>query len=224
MNTDRITRRQLASMIDHAVLKPDATLGDVRAACDLVKQYEIGALFVRPCDLAEAHSLLSGSEVRLGSVVGFPHGSSHTNCKAAEAQQAVADGADELDMVVNVARLKDGQLDYVRNDIAAVVAAAEGRTVKVILECCYLTRSEMRAGCAASAQAGAAFVKTSTGFAAGGARIEDVRFLREQVGDRLSVKAAGGIRTLADALAMIRAGADRIGTSSTEDILQELPD
>jgi len=155
-------------------------------------------------------------------VVGFPHGAAHSEVKIAEAIRAVADGADELDMVVNVGRLLDGDLDYVRAEIAGVVGAAGGRIVKVILECCYLNRRQMAAACQVAEQAGADFVKTSTGFGAGGAVVEDVRFLRRCVGDRLGVKAAGGIRTLADALVMIQAGATRIGTSCTEQILADL--
>jgi deoxyribose-phosphate aldolase len=213
---------ELARMIDHAVLKPDATVDDVRSACELAARYRVASLFVRPCDVVQAVELLGESGVAVGTVIGFPHGTAHSEVKSAEARQDVADGADELDMVINVARLKDGECEYVRDEIAGVVTASGGRIVKVILECCYLTREQMAMGCKAAESASANFVKTSTGFGEYGARVEDVQFLRSQVGDRLGVKAAGGIRTLTDALSMIHAGATRIGTSSTQQILGDL--
>jgi len=213
--------RELAGMIDHAILAPQATLADLRAGCELVKRLRIGCLCVRPCDVAgAAEALEAGAAV--GTVIGFPHGAAHSELKIAEAVRAVADGADELDMVLNVGRLRDGDVDYVGGEIAGVVGAAGGRIVKVILECCYLNREQMAVACEAAERAGAHFVKTSTGFGASGATAEEVRFLRRCVGDRLGVKAAGGIRTLADALRMIEAGATRIGTSSTEQILADL--
>ena len=165
---------------------------------------------------------MAGSGVVVGTVIGFPHGTTQSETKLVETLRAVDEGADELDMVVNVGRLRDGDADYVQDEIASVVHQAAGRIVKVILECCYLSRDQIALGCEAAKSARAHFVKTSTGFGPGGAREEDVRFLREQAGDDLHVKAAGGIRTLSDALTMIRAGADRIGTSSTEQILAEL--
>ena len=218
----QISRDELARMIDHAVLKPDATADDVRVACEIAARCGVGSLFVRPCDVVRAVELLRGSDVPVGTVIGFPHGTAHSSVKAAEARQGIADGADELDMVVNIARLKDGEYEYVRDEIAGVVTAGGGRIVKVILECCYLDRDQMALGCRAAEAARANFVKTSTGFGEYGARVEDVRFLRSQVGDRLGVKAAGGIRTLTDALAMIHAGATRIGTSGTQQILGDL--
>jgi len=210
-------------MIDHAVLKPEAKFADVRAACELAGEYRIGSLFVKPCEVVAARGCLNGSSVRLGTVIGFPHGSTYTKVKAAEARQAVADGVVELDMVANIGRLIDTDATYVRDDVAAVVSAAEGRTVKVIIECCCLNRDQMRLACDTIAQAGAAFVKTSTGFAETGATVEDVHFLRDCVGNRLRVKAAGGIRTLSDAFAMIQAGAVRIGTSRSAEILDAMP-
>jgi len=216
---DQISRDELARMIDHAVLKPDATADDVRTACEIAAHHRVASVFVRHCDVVRAVELLRGTDVPVGTVIAFPHGTAHGEIKPADARQAAADGADELDMVVNIARLKDGEYEYVRDEIAGVVAAAAGRIVKVILECCYLTREQMAMGCKGAEQAGAHFVKTSTGFGSHGARVEDVRFLRSCVGDRLGVKAAGGIRTLTDALSMIHAGATRIGTSSTRQIL-----
>jgi deoxyribose-phosphate aldolase len=210
-------------MIDHAFLRPEAARTDLLKACDLVREYRAGCLCVRPCDVAEAARALKGADVKVGTVVGFPHGSAATPIKAAEAALATADGAVELDMVVNIGRLIGGDTDFVRDDIAAVVAAAGDRTIKVILECCYLDRRQMAAGCAAALAAGAHFVKTSTGTGPSGAKVDDVRFLRSCVGGAAGVKAAGGIRTLADATAMIQAGANRIGTSSTAAILDALP-
>ena len=209
-------------MIDHAVLKPDAGRDELLGACELVERRRIGCLCVRPCDVSAASKQLTGSGVAVGTVIAFPHGATHRKVKIAEAKQAVSDGADELDMVINIARLLDGEIDYVRDEIATVVRAVAGRIVKVILECCYLDRDQITAACLAAKDAGAHFVKTSTGFAAHGATDQDVRFLRREVGETMGVKASGGIRTLADAMKMIRAGANRIGTSSTEQILAEL--
>jgi len=219
MNDTRTSARQLAAMIDHAVLRPDASQDDLRTASELVTKHRVGCLCVRGCDVAAAKRLLAGSGVRLGTVIAFPHGTSSPAAKVAEAQRAVGDGADELDMVLNIGRLRDGDTAYVQDEIAAVVAAAPGRCVKVILECGYLDEQQMAKACRAAVAAGARFVKTSTGFGPRGATVEDVRLLRRHVGSDCGVKAAGGIRTLDDALAMIAAGADRIGTSSTEAIL-----
>ena len=223
MSGRKLTRGELAAMIDHAFLRPEATRADLAAACELVKDYHVGCLCARPSDIAEAAGLLSGTQANVATAIGFPYGSTTTSTKAAEAATAIRDGADELDMVVNIGRLIGGDTDFVRADIVAVVAAAEARTVKVILECCYLNHEQMAAGCEAALAAGAHFVKTSTGTGPSGAKVEDVRFLRSCVGDSAGVKAAGGIRTLADALAMIQAGANRIGTSSTKTILEALP-
>jgi len=219
----KITRATLAGMIDHAVLKPTATLEDLIAACDLADRCKVAGLCVRPCDVAAAAERLAGSGVAVGTVIAFPHGTAATEIKAAEAAQAVADGADELDMVINIARLLDGDMDNVRRDIAAVVRAAKGRVVKVIMECCYLDRERKLAACQAIAAAGAHFAKTSTGFGASGARVDDVCLLRANLPAEVGVKAAGGIASLADALAMIKAGANRIGTSKTESILAGIP-
>jgi len=216
-------REQIAALIDHALLRPEATLDDLRAACELVAEEQVGCLCVRPCDVAEARALLEGAGVTVGTVAGFPFGYETTAIKEAQARRAVDDGADELDMVLNVSRLRSGDIDFVRDDIASVVRAAGGRCVKVILECCYLDREQKLAACRAAGEAGARFVKTSTGLGPSGATVEDVRLLREAVGESLGVKAAGGIRSLADVAAMIRAGASRIGTSSTREILAELP-
>jgi deoxyribose-phosphate aldolase len=222
MRAMNITREQLAGMIDHAVLSPTAGPEDLRAGCDLCVRTNVLSICVRPADVAETVAILGDSKVMVGTVIGFPHGATHPGIKAAETAQAVTDGAEEIDMVLNIGRLLAGQNDYVRDEIARVVEAAEGRPVKVILECCYLGREEIIAGCEATRAGGAQFVKTSTGFGSGGATVEDVRLMRERVGEAFGVKASGGIRSLADAVAMIQAGADRLGTSRTEQMLEEI--
>lgn len=221
--TQPLTRAQLAGMIDHAVLSIMAGRADVAAACALARQLKVASVCVKPCHVTQAAGLLEGSGVLVSTVVSFPHGADSTSLKAKLARAAIADGAGELDMVINIGALIEGDLEGVEKDIAAVVAAAQGRYVKVILECAMLTDPKKLVGCQLALDAGACFVKTSTGFAAGGATVEDVRLLRAAVGDRAGVKAAGGIRTLAQAQAMIAAGANRLGTSSTAEILAELP-
>jgi len=216
------TPDRLAGMIDHAMLSPAATFADLDYACRMVIRLSVGCICVRPCDLHRAKRLLENSGVSLAAVIAFPHGSSQSAIKAFEAAQAVASGADELDMVCNIGLLRAGMVDLVADDIAAVVSAAKGRCVKVILECGFLTREQMSAGCQAAMLAGAAFVKTSTGFGPTGANVEDVQFLRRQVGSKMGVKASGGITSASQALALIQAGADRIGTSRTEQILWPL--
>lgn len=218
-----MTRSELARRLDHSVLKPEATLADVLAGGDVVRQWHIGYYCVQPCWVAEAVRALGGTDALVISVVGFPHGASRTPTKAAEARLAVADGAREVDMVVNLGALKSGRFADVREDIAAVVAAVAGVPVKVILETAALTDEEKRLACRIVRDAGAAFVKTSTGFhPAGGATVADVQLLRDTVGPAFGVKASGGIRTLAEARAMVAAGADRIGTSASATILAAL--
>lgn len=202
------------AMIDHTILKADATEKDVRRLCDEARAYGFATVCVNSCWTALAAELLAGSGVGVTTVVGFPLGAMSTAGKAAETAAAVADGATEIDMVINIGRLKAGDDDFVRDDIAAVVKAAGDAGVKVIIECCLLTDAEKVRACEASVAAGAAFVKTSTGFSTGGATVEDVRLMRATVGDRCKVKAAGGIHTSEEALAMIEAGADRLGCSS----------
>lgn len=218
-----LTRATLAKMIDHALLKPEATPADLEAVCTLCARLDVASLCVRPCDVADAARLLGDSDVMVSSVAGFPHGALAPTVKAEDAAQAVANGAEEVDMVLNIGRLRGGQIGYVRDDIAGVVRASGEACVKVILECCYLDREQIVAACRAAVEAGARFVKTSTGFGTGGATVEDVALMRNTVGPDVGVKASGGIRSLADAKAMIDAGATRLGTSSTEGILSELP-
>ena len=218
-------RRQLASMIDHSVLKPEAPEGDVRAGADVVRAWRIGFYCVQPCWVALAARELVATEARIVSVIGFPHGCDDMAVKARAAEVAVRAGAREIDMVLNLGALKSGDMATVARDIDGVVRAVPRIPVKVILETRALTDDEKRIACRLTQDAGAAFVKTSTGFhPAGGATVNDVRLLRASVGPDFGVKASGGIRSLADALAMIEAGADRIGASASVEILAALLD
>ena len=221
-----LSKSELAKRIDHTILGPTASKDGVKKLCEEAVQYEVASVCVNPCHAALAKSYLGDSEVLLCVVVGFPHGMSTQETKAYEAQKAIADGADELDMVVNVAALKEGDLALVEDDIRAVCAEA-GKAprpvaVKVILEMALLTEEEKVAGAILTKSAGAQFVKTSTGFASGGATLEDVKLLRKTVGEEMGVKAAGGIRDAATAQAMIDAGASRIGASRTVEILDSI--
>ncbi len=214
----------VAGYIDHTNLKPYATREDITRLCDEAIQYGFYAVCVNPYRVKLAKDYLKGkgASVRVASVIGFPLGATPTEVKVFEAKKALEDGADELDMVINIGALKDGDYEYVRNDIAEVVRAAheKGAKVKVIIETCYLTEEEKVKACELVKEAGADFVKTSTGFGTGGATVEDVRLMRKVVGPEMGVKAAGGIRTYEQAIAMIEAGATRIGASSGVKIVQ----
>jgi deoxyribose-phosphate aldolase len=208
------SRSSLALYIDHTNLKASATEEDIRRLCGEAKEYGFASVCVNPVHAQLVHRELAGTSVLTCCVVGFPLGAHESLIKAAETQRAVEAGADEVDMVINIGALKSGDRKRVTEDIAAVVEAAAGRTVKVIIETCYLTEGEKKTACECAKEAGAHFVKTSTGFGSGGATVEDVRLIKSVVGDTMKVKASGGIRTLEDALAMIEAGADRIGASA----------
>jgi deoxyribose-phosphate aldolase len=218
----KITTRQLASMIDHSLLRPNATQEQLRKLCEEAMVYGFKAVCVNPIHVADAAQMLKGKEVLICSVVGFPFGTHSPETKAFETEEVIRLGAREVDMVVRVGALKEGRDREVVEDIRAVVHAAQGYPVKVILETCYLTLEEKVKGCRLSVEAGASFVKTSTGFAEEGAKVEDVRLMRETVGREFGVKAAGGIRTLADASKMIEAGANRLGTSGSVAMMKEL--
>lgn len=211
----------IAKTIDHAVLKPDATVAQVAEACALANEYGVATVCVRPCDVQQAAKLLKGSPVKVSAVIGFPHGSNDTSTKIAEALRAIDDGASELDMVINIGRLLSGDIAYVEQDIAAVVMAArrKGVHVKIIIETCYLDGDQIAAACSACVHAQAEFVKTSTGFGPQGASSDVVRQISSFVGTSAKVKASGGIRTLEQTLSMLDAGASRIGTASTKDII-----
>ena len=207
---------QLNGMIDHTNLKQDAKTADIERLCDEAREYGFATVCVNSCWTSLASALLAGwPQIGITTVVGFPLGASSTFAKAIETARAVDDGATEIDMVINVGRLKDGDDAYVTADIAEVVRAARGAAVKVILECCLLTDDEIARACECSVVAGASFVKTSTGFSTGGATVHDVSLMRKTVGDRCKVKAAGGMHTRAEAEAMVSAGADRLGTSAS---------
>ncbi len=216
-----MTIPDLPARIDHTILRPDTTKADVRRVCEEALQYGFTVVFVPPCFLPEAMAVLAGTAVRVGIPIGFPLGSESTAIKVAQAVAAQQGGARELDMVLNIGRLKSGEIDAAREDLAAVVRATPGVGHKVILETCCLTREEKLLACRLAIEAGMDFVKTSTGFAAAGATVEDVRLMRDAVAGRTKVKASGGIRDLATTLAMIEAGADRVGTSAGVQIIQE---
>jgi len=208
-------RKPLASYIDHTILKPDATEEQVRKLCAEALKYHFASVCVNPTNVPLCAELLKGSDVMVCCVVGFPLGAAVPEVKAYETERAVELGAQEVDMVINIGRAKDHQWDAVKKDIAAVVEAAKGRAhVKVIIEACLLTDEEKARACEMAKEAGADFVKTSTGFSTGGATPEDVALMRKTVGPDMGVKAAGGIRDYEAAMKVINAGADRIGTSN----------
>lgn len=210
----------LNSYLDHTLLKADATPADILAVTAEAKAYHTASVCVNTCYTTLVANELRGSGVKTCVVVGFPLGAMATGAKALEAALAVRDGAQEVDMVMNIGAAKAGNWDAVRTDIAAVVLAAAPAIVKVILETCLLTDDEKVQACLAAKAAGAAFVKTSTGFSTGGATPEDIALMRKTVGDAIGVKASGGVRTREQALAMIAAGASRIGCSSTKKIME----
>lgn len=219
-----LTQSQLAKYMDHTLLKADATLDGIDRVVAEAKQFGCASVCVNPFWVPYVARLLDGAGVATCTVVGFPLGASSTASKVFETTDAIANGADEIDMVINIGELKAGHAELVREDIRAVAEAthAGGKLLKVIIECCLLTDDEKRLACLLCAEAGADFVKTSTGFSTGGATVADVTLMRECVGPDFGVKAAGGIRTLADAYAMIEAGASRLGVSAAASILAEL--
>lgn len=219
-----LTQSQLAKYMDHTLLKADATLDGIDRVVAEAKQFGCASVCVNPFWVPYVARLLDGSGVATCTVVGFPLGASSTASKVFETTDAIANGADEIDMVINIGELKAGHAELVREDIRAVAEAthAGGKLLKIIIECCLLTDDEKRLACLLCAEAGADFVKTSTGFSTGGATVADVTLMRECVGPDFGVKAAGGIRTLADAYAMIEAGASRLGVSAAASILAEL--
>ena len=212
---------ELAKYIDHTLLKTDAQRADVAKLIEEAKAYHFASVCVSPIWVSYVSEALRDTGVKTCTVIGFPQGATPSAVKAFETKQAIADGADEVDMVIAVGRLKDGDDAYVKADIEAVVRVARGKALtKVIIETCLLTDEEKRRACLLAKEAGADFVKTSTGFAAGGATAADVKLMRESVGEAMGVKAAGGIRSRADAEAMLAAGATRLGTSSGVKIVE----
>lgn len=217
-----VTVAQVAKMIDHSLLRPELTTEQIRQGCTLAARYDVASVCVRPSDVTLAATLLAGTDVLVGTVVGFPHGSPTTAAKQFETREAVSQGAREVDMVLHIGRLLSRDLAYVEADIRAVVHAAGGAPVKVILENAYLEDAEKSAGCRAAEAAGAAFVKTSTGFAPGGATLADIILMRAAVSPTVQVKAAGGVRTLDVLLELANAGATRFGATATATILEDL--
>ena len=207
--------------IDHTILKPEATEADVRRLCAEARKYHFATAFVNPCWVELAASLLKGSDVKTGVAIGFPLGAHTTASKVFQTREAIALGAQEPDMVINIGWVKSGNWESVTKDIAAVVEAAKPHGVKVILETCLLSNEEKVRAALTAKEAGAAFAKTSTGFSTGGATTEDVKLLRRTVGDEMGVKASGGIRDFATAKAMIDAGANRVGTSAGVKIMKD---
>lgn len=212
----------MARLIDHTQLRAFATEVDIRELCDEALACNFATVAVNPAWTSFCAKKLSGSHVGVSTCIAFPLGASTAQMKVEEARDAVRNGANEIDMVINIGALKSGYPTFVEREIAAVVKAIKGVPVKVILETSYLTRDEKIAVCEMSKRVGAAFVKTSTGFGHGGATPEDVALMKSVVGDSLGVKAAGGVRSLAEAIAMLKAGASRIGTSAGIEILEEI--
>ncbi|HVG65229.1 MAG TPA: deoxyribose-phosphate aldolase [Actinomycetota bacterium] len=221
---ETITVEKVAKTIDHSLLRPELTLDEVMAGCDLAAAYQVASVCCRPLDVRQCRDALEGSGVLVGTVVGFPHGSSTTAIKAAEAELALDDGAAELDMVLPIGWLRSKKDAYVQDDIAAVVAVAHDRdaVVKVILENAYLTDEEKVRGCQLAEQAGADYVKTSTGYAPSGSTMDDLRLMRASVSERVKIKAAGGIRTLDLLIEGLNAGMDRCGATATAAIIDDL--
>ena len=201
-------------MIDHTVLKADTPLETVKRICDEAMEYGFASVCINPCHVAYCADYLKDSDVNVCTVICFPLGANTSAVKAFETKDAIANGADEIDMVMNIGALKDKNYDLVRNDVKAVVEAANGTLVKVILETCLLTEDEIKKACELCVEAKADYVKTSTGFSTRGATIEDVQIMKAAVQGKAKVKAAGGVRTHEDMVKIVEAGADRIGTSA----------
>ncbi|KAJ2785293.1 hypothetical protein H4R18_000617 [Coemansia javaensis] len=227
VSVETLTPEAVAKTIDHALLRPEMTVDEVVEGCRLCARLQVASVCVRPCDVRIAAEQLRGTGVAVGTVIGFPHGSSPTSVKVCEALAALDDGAEELDMVLNIGRLKSGRTDEVRDEIRQVVEAAKARLpgccVKVILECALLTDDEKVAACRAAEAAGADYVKTSTGFSSGGATLADLGLMRASTDPAATrVKASGGVRTLDFLVECLGVGADRIGTSASEAIIADL--
>ena len=214
-------KKKLAKMMDHTILKATATPEQVKKICEEALQINAASVCVNPTNVSLVKEMLSGSDVKVCTVIGFPLGANTSETKAFETRDAIAKGAEEVDMVINVGALLGGDTQTVYEDIKAVVDAAAGTLVKVIIETCYLNDEQKKLACELSMKAGAQFVKTSTGFGTAGANPHDVALMRETVGDKMQVKASGGIRNYPDAIAVVEAGADRLGVSASIAILEE---
>lgn len=212
---------ELSKYFDHTILKPSASEDEVRAVCKEALYYNFASVCVNQYRTSLVKSLLEGTDVKVCTVVGFPLGAVCTQVKVFETLEAIKDGTDEIDMVINVGALKDKNYKYVRRDIESVKSACKDVTLKVIIETCLLTEEEKKKACELSVEAGADYVKTSTGFSTGGATVDDVALMKYVVGDKAKVKASGGIRNYETAMNMITAGADRLGTSATVSIVNK---
>jgi deoxyribose-phosphate aldolase len=223
LSIDDLTERDIAKTIDHSLLRPELDDAFVAAGCRLAAKYDVASVCVRPADVRRAKAILDGTDVAVGTTIGFPHGSHATEVKVFEAGRALADGATELDMVLQIGALKSGRDDDVEADIRAVVAVghAAGAIVKVIFENAYLSDDEKIRACRLTEAAGGDFVKTSTGFAPSGATHDDLRLLRANTSPHIQVKAAGGVRTLDALLAVMDLGVTRVGATATESIIEE---
>jgi len=214
--------KSIASLIDHTILKADASRKQVNEFCRQAAEYGFASVCVNPCHVSLVKKELQGTDVKVCTVIGFPLGADSSEVKAFAARTAVNEGADEIDMVINIGAAIDGDFDYVEDEIRKVVEASGRSIVKVIIETCYLNDEQKVKACRAAVNAGAKFVKTSTGFGTAGATVNDVRLMKETVGIGVGVKASGGIRSYKEALDMVDAGADRIGTSSGAKIMGEM--
>ena len=217
----KYSKKKIAKTIDHSLLKPEMTRDEVRQGCEIAKKYDVASVCCKPSDVAFCAEILKGTDVEIGTVVGFPHGSSATATKVFETKAAIADGATEIDMVLNIGLLKSGLYEEVKSDIKAVVDAAGGKMVKVILENAYLTDDEKVTACKLCEAAGAHYVKTSSGYAPTGATVADVKLMRASVSPKVKVKSAGGVRTLDALIEMLDAGIERSGATTTSTMLDE---
>lgn len=214
---------ELNKYIDHTLLKPDAIEEEIKALCEEAAEYNFMSVCVQPYWVKKAEAFLTGTDVKVCTVIGFPHGANTQEVKTYEAKQAVQNGAKEVDMVINIGAMKDGDYETVKSEISSIAEAVKGQAIlKVILETSLLNTEEKEQACLLAKEAGADFVKTSTGFSTGGATLEDVKLMRETVGPDMGVKASGGVRTYQDALNFIEAGATRLGASSGVKIMQEM--
>lgn len=219
-----VTYEEIAAMIDHSLLKPTLTDQDIVDGCSLAKEYKVASVCVRPSDLPLCRKILAGSDVLLTTVIGFPHGTTTTKTKVAESAEAIENGAVELDVVLNIGKLRSGEYDYVADDLKAVIdlAHANNVLVKVIFENCYLSREEIIKACEICNNVGADYVKTSTGYGSGGATDEDLKLMRQYANPDIKIKAAGGVRTLERAIEVRKLGVTRFGCTATCGILERL--
>lgn len=212
--------REILSHVDHTLLKAFATWEDIQKICEEAIEYETASVCIPASYIKRIHDTY-GKKINICTVVGFPLGYTTTNAKIAETRQALADGANEIDMVINIAEVKNANYDYVTDEIRALKAVTGDKVLKVIIETCYLTKEEKIAMCRAVTEAGADYIKTSTGFGTGGATMEDILLFKEHIGPNVKMKAAGGVRSVADMEAFLNAGCDRIGTSSAIKLIRE---